>query len=245
MKRTSRRPRRNPSPLDNPAFRRWFGDSKVVDEQGQPLVLYHATFSSFTEFRVNYGSDEYRRFGFHVGPMDAASMRVDVKMAEDAREGIKTSRERGRLMALYVRAESPLRLDENRTGRWGVDDVMRAVVKKAESEGIEGFSEQMLDDYYDDALVLPGSDERSWSDHSEFYPGERSNLLTGFLHELGYDSIIYQNEFEGGGDSYLLLDPRQVKSATDNVGTFDPSDPSILKNRRVSRRPKRTSRRSR
>jgi hypothetical protein len=38
---------------DTPEFERWFGDSKVVDESGEPLVVYHGTskdkpFSSFT-----------------------------------------------------------------------------------------------------------------------------------------------------------------------------------------------------
>jgi hypothetical protein len=28
---------------DTPAFRRWFGDSKVVDESGEPLVVYHGS----------------------------------------------------------------------------------------------------------------------------------------------------------------------------------------------------------
>lgn len=28
---------------DTPAFRRWFGDSKVVDAEGKPLVVYHGT----------------------------------------------------------------------------------------------------------------------------------------------------------------------------------------------------------
>lgn len=32
------------------AFKRWFGDSKVVDENGQPLVVYHGTNRSFTAF---------------------------------------------------------------------------------------------------------------------------------------------------------------------------------------------------
>lgn len=31
-------------------FRAWFGDSKVVDEQGAPKVLYHGTASAFDEF---------------------------------------------------------------------------------------------------------------------------------------------------------------------------------------------------
>ncbi|WP_314628673.1 zeta toxin family protein, partial [uncultured Selenomonas sp.] len=42
-----------------PAFKAWFGDwehdpanaSKVVDENGEPLVVYHATLSDFTKFR--------------------------------------------------------------------------------------------------------------------------------------------------------------------------------------------------
>jgi hypothetical protein len=33
------------------AFRRWFGDSKVVDENGEPLVVYHGTQGDFSEFR--------------------------------------------------------------------------------------------------------------------------------------------------------------------------------------------------
>ena len=30
-------------PLDNPAFAQWFGKSKVVDESGKPLVVYHGS----------------------------------------------------------------------------------------------------------------------------------------------------------------------------------------------------------
>ena len=34
------------------AFYKWFGDSKVVDEQGRPLVVYHATNADFDTFDV-------------------------------------------------------------------------------------------------------------------------------------------------------------------------------------------------
>lgn len=34
-------------------FRAWFGDSKVVDEQGRPLRVFHGTDQSFDEFRGN------------------------------------------------------------------------------------------------------------------------------------------------------------------------------------------------
>lgn len=36
--------------LDNPNFRKWFGKSKVVDETGKPLVVYHGTKEDFNIF---------------------------------------------------------------------------------------------------------------------------------------------------------------------------------------------------
>lgn len=39
-----------------PEFKSWFGGSKVVDENGEPLVVYHATNADFTEFDTNLGS---------------------------------------------------------------------------------------------------------------------------------------------------------------------------------------------
>ena len=54
-------PRRDPAEKVNfsrqrqtetPEFKRWFGDSKVVDENGDPLVVYHGTPMSFDEFNT-------------------------------------------------------------------------------------------------------------------------------------------------------------------------------------------------
>lgn len=36
------------------AFRRWFGDSKVVDEKGEPLVVYHGTADDVTAFDFDH-----------------------------------------------------------------------------------------------------------------------------------------------------------------------------------------------
>ena len=40
---------------ETPAFKRWFGDSKVVDESGRPLVVYHGTNQDIAEFRPGVG----------------------------------------------------------------------------------------------------------------------------------------------------------------------------------------------
>lgn len=37
---------------DTPAFKKWFGDSKVVDAEGKPLVVYHGTAADFTQFAM-------------------------------------------------------------------------------------------------------------------------------------------------------------------------------------------------
>lgn len=35
---------------NSPSFKKWFGESKVVDEKGEPLVVYHATTRDFSQF---------------------------------------------------------------------------------------------------------------------------------------------------------------------------------------------------
>ena len=54
------------------------------------------------------------------------------------------------------------------------------------------------------------------------------SALKSALAKRGYDSIVYENEQEGSGDSYIAFHPSQIKSAIGNRGTFDPSNPNIL-----------------
>ena len=55
--------------LESEAFKNWFGDSKVVDAEGKPLVVYHGTGDSFTEFdpaKIGRAHDEgYHGAGFY------------------------------------------------------------------------------------------------------------------------------------------------------------------------------------
>jgi hypothetical protein len=51
-----------PTQTDTPAFKAWFKDSKVVDDNGEPLVVYHGTSGAFAEFDpkqvgANFGVD--------------------------------------------------------------------------------------------------------------------------------------------------------------------------------------------
>lgn len=45
-------------------FRRWFGPSKVVDDQGEPLVVYHGTARKFTRFDgAHCGRNTFSNYG--------------------------------------------------------------------------------------------------------------------------------------------------------------------------------------
>jgi len=57
------------------SFKQWFGDSKVVDENGEPLVVYHGTNNTFSEFKVTGSNDSVGRYGAMFGSMAAAELR--------------------------------------------------------------------------------------------------------------------------------------------------------------------------
>lgn len=54
---------------DTPAFRGWFGDSKVVDTHGNPLVVYHSTNADFDQFACT----EHAHMGHHFGTLAQAT----------------------------------------------------------------------------------------------------------------------------------------------------------------------------
>lgn len=59
--------------VKSPAFKRWFGGSKVVDENGDPLSVYHGTTHSFEEFNKensNVENDLGAGFYFSNTPED-------------------------------------------------------------------------------------------------------------------------------------------------------------------------------
>ena len=56
VKKWSEKKFKNPEHAKN--FQEWFGDSKAVDENGEPIVLFHGTNSQFKSFQVGGGNPE-------------------------------------------------------------------------------------------------------------------------------------------------------------------------------------------
>ena len=69
----------NNDQTNTPAFKEWFGDSKVVDENGNPLVVYHGTQADFNQFTLTKkGIDAFGTgFYFTTSPKEAADWAVE------------------------------------------------------------------------------------------------------------------------------------------------------------------------
>jgi hypothetical protein len=223
MKRTSRRPRRNPSPLDNPAFRRWFGDSKVVDERGEPLVVYHGTAAGrFESFRPHVRKGEQLGFGIHFA--DEEGFARGYAYGPQARRAAKGSSPA--VYAVFLSIQNPL--DVERIVSEGTDEFRLA-------QGLAGKRLVAMKDergirvaYLRNAIELATPERAQAAIQAAGYDGIRYSA--GLLSPSAYGW-----ERGASSPSWIAFSPTQIKSATDNVGTYDPSDPSILKNRRTSR----------
>ena len=63
-------------------FWRWFGDSKVVDEQGRPLVVYHGTDFKFDEFDITKAREGSLGKAFYFTPFKEVALRKGQNVLE-------------------------------------------------------------------------------------------------------------------------------------------------------------------
>lgn len=177
--------------IQSQQFKDWFGDwqnnpetaSKVVDENGEPLVMYHGTLTKgIHEFKKEYiGS----RFAFD----EVGFFFIDRKsIAEDYASSEFDSNKKGEEIPTYLNIRNPLYFDKSYAIKNGYGNVFR------DKDAIDVW------DAYQGAIL----DEVS----------EKSNC----------DGIIVD---DGVSKMAVAFEPTQIKSATDNIGTFDVNNPDI------------------
>jgi hypothetical protein len=189
-----------------PEFKKFFGESKVVDKDGEPMVLYHGTDKEFDEFTGG-------ELGSHFGTAEQASKRLDSSVGKP--------RLGENIIPAYIRINNPIRLSAD-PGYFGRLSLLGQLVKDkviSEPESKELLSR------------MDESDKNSAHTGSANERAQRFKLIREYLKSKGYDGITYPNEYEGEGESYIAFDPTQIKSAIGNSGSFDPNDPNILRNR--------------
>lgn len=171
-----------------PEFKAWFGDSKVVDEGGNPRRLFHGTnrdIRAFDKYALTWAAE------------DAALANAYAKAKEREVFGGPAQN-----YPLFLKVERPLRLD--------VDAGLLYTPEEARAQVGFDFKVRHLRE-------------------GESYPLHQFLNTRAFrdaAERAGYDGIAIA---ERGTVTWAAFRPEQVKSAIGNRGTFDPNDPSILR----------------
>ena len=175
------------------AFKKWFGDSIVVNPDGTPMVMYHGTgWTDLREFKSNRARGQISGF-FAFDPEFAEDFAMiygpdEFNADEEDELGVKKA------ASVYPAYLSLKKVFD---------------VRKKEDRDAVGFKE-----------VARG---KGW----DWTQLEEPSLIKK-MRTLGFDGYI---DFEAGSNypptGIAVFDPRSVKSAIGNRGTFDPTDPDI------------------
>ena len=236
------------------AFRDWFGDSKAVDENGQPLVMYHGspTPDALTEFQPGGGvgsrlsGDAYGVASYFTSSPGEAST-----YARD---------EGGAVLPVYLRGEI-LDLNGELTGdqrerltRLANETLLPSDKARFEAgrkrrsfesreDAIEFFDSQRanwlafgdgMDRARPDAIVEGDKFVVEYTDFDAEVTIETADQAATLLKAIGWDNLPAAG-FDGvmmtrsGGAKWVVMHrpDGNVKSATGNNGNFDPTDRRI------------------
>lgn len=198
------------------AFKKWFGDwennpaeaSKVVDSNGEPLVVYHGTSAKFDTFLSNKISTTGEGHGFYFTP--------DQSLAKGYGDNILP-------VFLYIR--KPMALSEKTITK----SEYKNIIKNADPTG-DGYLSNWGDvssDGYNTVLNEAVNNDYESSDSDVELIGGLINSgipLSDITKISGYDGSINNVD---AGIVMVALAPNQIKSATENKGTFNPQSDVI------------------
>lgn len=228
------------------AFKKWFGNSKVVDSAGKPLVVYHGTNVGLEQFEGSFFTDspdtasayaELKMLQQAVEDNDEAMEIVSDIMDEEGAESItdlstKTIHdiiegndiniipENAQVYPVYLRMENPLDLTDIGQSVGDVSELWKEMHHR-------GLLEESWDSLDDDVRA----EIKSQYDGKAVYKFLENEGIQARAFVIGYDGVVFEDgdpRGEGTHRSWLVRDGRQIKSAMGNRGTFDPDDLKII-----------------
>lgn len=235
-------------------FKRWFGDwqknpkraSKVVNADGTPKIVYHQTENTFTVFDTRHSGagthDSGTPFGVFLKGSDRdIGLKGKKQMALYARITNPLQVENRTEFTKLIRGMSP-----EYDSLIKQYDALNSEYKAKTDEAITAFKQYLIDWRRSN----PNADSRAlyevqefnalyeaedklvdeWTKKADSLSVKAKEAMTKALRDNGYDGVFLKNDEGSFGrktEAYIALDPTQVKSATDNIGTFDRNNPDI------------------
>jgi len=209
-------------------FARWFGSSKVVDEDGNPLRVYHGTTADFNEFKP--------------GNPSAAGAGIYFAENPEVANNFSEFRDSGKTYPAYLSIEKPFDFS-------GANSI-------SEAEGLIEVAKKVSPESFDSSSAFGRYAEPDYKRHLK--EGASGGVVDGFtvwdslrqavgkenvnkvLSAAGYDGIIHDTRDGAGtparageesndGIVWVAFSPSQIKSATGNSGAFSPDSRDITK----------------
>jgi len=202
---------------DSEAFRQWFGDSKVVDAEGKPLVVYHGTDADFEAFDPAFLGETTR----------ATSSKAGFFFTDDAVTARSYADHAGMVAPVQRLMEEADRLGD--MGDWDGYDAKIIQAEELEAATSRDAGQVIVATYLSIQNPLEFDAQGEVPDG---IPGGINGLIDRARAE-GRDGVIIRNLDDAAGlsnqvaDHYIAFSPTQIKSVN-NRGTFDPEDPRIL-----------------
>lgn len=213
---------------ESSAFKKWFGDSKVVDASGEPLVVYHGTRKTVEAFDLaKRGSNTKAPSG------EAGFFFTDRKRTANYYAGIDTLGGKGVAEHERKYRDSLLRLAKDMRGR-GNDDLAQKLELDAKNAEV---NPNVIPAY----LSLKNPLVRDFK--GRVFRDESFRSLLDRAKAEGHDGAIFKNTFDAGEYNkfdatmrgrlrpetiYVAFEPTQIKSAEKNSGAFSPTDANIF-----------------
>jgi len=192
---------------ETPEFKAWFGDSKVVDADGKPLVVYHATtYGDFNEFTKAEQRKGMAGFGFYFSDSNGSNVYAEHSQRFKMDRSWKGEPKRVNIMPAFLRMDNPLRADN-------IADVARRFNDKG-AFGV-GRSVAGLSDDAKTAIQLAG------------YDGVITNEYVRKKRDGSLEIVSPHDKGAIKHPVYVVFEPTQIKSAIGNNGQFDPENPDI------------------
>lgn len=231
---TDRPPQEPYNGTESAEFKEWFGDSKVVDENGKPLIVYHGTGSEIIDFKyefTNQGNDQLGSgFYFTTDPSEASGYANSTyinghKPASDKLPAKSTPN----VVPVYLSIQNPV--DVNAVGDISPEQVEQ-FISRAPDGGEGGLSNWAEDRGEALAAALPSyaiqGDNILKALHliaNDFYGDDIEGFNGAVRDILGFDGVV-AGEIDGR-KHFVAWFPTQIKSIF-NSGKFSAVDPNIL-----------------
>ena len=175
---------------DTKEFKQWFGNSKVVDADGKPLVVYHATPKDFLYFDPKKLSKNTKHPTAKLGFFSAADPSSTDEFITTPYGTKKGEYEEGaNVMPLYASIKNPVTID---SGQFVMQSMaLQNMPRKKADKFIEDYIQSLKDNGHDGILIKANKSGRGLAGGNEFT-----------------------------SDNWVALDNTQFKSAIGNVGSY-------------------------